>query len=126
MDGDTIVSILLVPQVEKAVLYGEASLVTFEGFQSFDVTCHYMPDLAGFGPQYMSFGFILINPNTGQVLAIERMVLLPNDTNDWAGSIEFGNPTQPVVAGQVIVFPMTADGSGFVVPVLAGTLQSPA
>lgn len=125
MDGeDRTVSVLLTKQVEKDILYGDATFTVYEGFLSLDVVGHYMPDLASFGPRFNAYGFLVLNPTTCRILTHQRMVLVNPEVNTWAGTLELGTPPHGFPGGLVVVYPLEPTGASQVTPVLVGTVPS--
>lgn len=120
---DRTVSALLAKQLDKEILYGNATVTVYEGFTSLDVTGHYMPDLQGFGPPYDAYGFAVLDPDTCRVLMHQRMVLVDPAVNTWTGAMELGMPPHGFAGGLVIVYPLEASGAAQIVPVLAGTVR---
>jgi len=116
------VSVFLTKQVEKDILYGDATITVYEGFVSVDVAGHYMPDLPKFGPRFNAYGFLVLNPTTCQILAHQRMVVVDPEVNTWAGTLELGTPPHGFPGGLVVVYPLEPTGAFTVTPVLVGTL----
>jgi hypothetical protein len=116
---------LLTKQIDKEILYGDATVAIYQGFTSLDVVGHYMPDLASLGPLFDSYGFLVLDVTTCRVIGHRRMALVNREVNTWAGTLELGLPPRGFPGGVVIVYPIGPTGTDQVLPILQGTILVP-
>ncbi len=120
----TLCQTALLTQTPSLTPYGVATIAINqdEGFESLDVVGNLLPPPSSFGA-FNAYAFLLIDPSSGQTLAMEAMTLVSMDDNpgDWAGAYSPG--VSSILPGRVSVYAYHTSTALYGSLVLQGTFS---